>query len=67
MVILNDAKILDIDVDEVAPEGKTVDGNNHPGLSRKSGHIALLGHNSVVEFRNLRVVDLSEKNKEDSP
>ena len=31
----------------------------HPGMLRDRGHIALLGHNSVVEFRNIRIKELS--------
>jgi hypothetical protein len=51
--------------------GKTiVDGNindvtdpeilrGHPGMLRDRGHIALLGHDSYVEFRNIRIKELS--------
>jgi len=37
----------------------TVDHRNHPGLFNKSGHIGLLGHGAGIQFRNLRVLDLS--------
>ncbi len=30
----------------------------HPGVKRTSGHIGLLGHNSLVEFRHLRIKTL---------
>jgi hypothetical protein len=30
----------------------------HPGLARTSGHIALLGHGSHVEFRKLEIKEL---------
>ena len=32
----------------------------HPGLANKTGHIGFLGHDSVVEFRNVRIKDLAE-------
>ncbi|MEN1679149.1 MAG: DUF1080 domain-containing protein [Planctomycetota bacterium] len=57
-VTLNDQVILDVDLAEAAPDGKTIDGREHPGLFRKSGHIGLLGHGAVVEFRNLAVREL---------
>lgn len=51
-VILNGETI----VDGVAE--KPVDGQEHPGLERKSGHICFCGHGDVLEFRNLRVKEL---------
>ena len=58
-VVLNGATILDIDLDEAAPENKTLDGADHSGLKRSAGHIGLLGHGRIVEFRNLRIQDLA--------
>ena len=60
-VVLNSATIVDVDLDEAAPDGKTVDGNKHPGLKRDSGHIGFLGHGSRVEFRNLRLKEIEKK------
>ena len=57
-VILNGATILDVDLDRIAAEG-TPDGRDHPGLERRSGHIGLLGHGDRVEFRNLRVKEVT--------
>ncbi|MEM8864504.1 MAG: DUF1080 domain-containing protein [Planctomycetota bacterium] len=54
-VVLNDAVILEVDLDEVASGGLTLDGKPHPGLLRQSGHIGLLAHTGRVEFRNLRI------------
>jgi hypothetical protein len=34
----------------------------HPGMFREKGHIALLGHNDYVEFRNIRVKELAKLN-----
>jgi hypothetical protein len=51
-VRLNGATIVDANLDDVKdPEVL----KKHPGLARKAGHIGLLGHGSLVEFRNLRI------------
>ncbi|MGE0608674.1 MAG: DUF1080 domain-containing protein [Pirellulales bacterium] len=62
-VVLNGHTIVDADLDEASPDGKTVDGgtNSHPGLKREKGHIGFLGHGHRVEFRNIRIKDLTEK------
>ena len=39
----------------------TIDGNNHPGLFNKKGHIAFCGHGAGIKFRNVRILDLSKK------
>ena len=59
-VILNGTTIVDADIKE-ASTPKTVDGRRHPGLKRKTGHIGFLGHGSRLEFRRLRLKDLSKK------
>jgi hypothetical protein len=51
-VTLNGTVIVDTDLDQVK-DPETL--KRHPGLARKSGHIGLLGHDSRVEFRNLRI------------
>jgi hypothetical protein len=54
-VRLNGVAILDVNLDLIQdPETLKM----HPGLQRKSGHIALLGHQSHVDFRNLRIAVL---------
>ena len=54
-VTLNGHVIVDANLDDVKdPEVL----KKHPGLQRTTGHIGLLGHNSPVEFRNLRVKTL---------
>jgi len=58
-VILNGVTILDVDITEAIEKG-TLDGRDHPGLSRKGGHIGFLGHGDVVYFRNIRVLDLGK-------
>ncbi|MFC1557581.1 DUF1080 domain-containing protein [candidate division KSB1 bacterium] len=56
-VMLNDVMIVDADIDEATKNG-TIDGRDHPGLSRDKGHIGFLGHGSHVEFRNIRIKEL---------
>lgn len=53
---------------EVGPEGAEgnpymIDHRNHPGLFNKEGYISFCGHGQGVKFRNIRILDLSEKNK----
>ena len=56
-VTLNGHVILDVDLDEVSRDG-TIDGNNHPGLDRVSGHIGFLGHGDEVAFRRIEIKPL---------
>ena len=56
-VTLNGVVILDGDL-AVASRHGTLDGKDHPGLLRKSGHIGFLGHGSEVFFRNIRIKKL---------
>ena len=58
-VILNGVTIVDADVDKASENG-TIDGGKHPGLKNTTGHIGFLGHGDVIEFRNLRVKDLTK-------
>lgn len=54
---VNGIEILSADLKELA--GKpTPDEKAHPGLLNEAGHIALLGHGSRVEFRNIRIKQL---------
>lgn len=57
-VTLNGHVIVDADVEQAAPKGKTVDGQEHPGVVNQSGYIGFLGHEHRVEFRNLRIREL---------
>lgn len=56
-VILNGTEILDVNIAE-AKENGTLDGREHPGLSREKGHIGFLGHGDIVFFKNIRVKEL---------
>lgn len=58
-VILNGTQILDADITEARKNG-AADGKPHPGLLRESGHIGFLGHGSPVQFRHIRIKDLSK-------
>jgi hypothetical protein len=53
-VKLNGVTIVDADI-EKASTGKTLDGQEHPGLKRENGHIGFCGHGDQVEFRNIRI------------
>lgn len=65
-VTLNGAKILDVDLDKVAPNGETIDHKDHPGLARKSGRVGFLSHGDKVSFRNILIKDLSKSSATDS-
>jgi hypothetical protein len=56
-VTLNGAAIVDANLDDVK-DPKVL--RFHSGLKRKSGYIGFLGHHSAVEFRSLRIKDLSQ-------
>jgi hypothetical protein len=51
-VTLNGTVIVDFDLSLIREESVL---KKHPGLRRPSGYIGLLGHRSLVEFRNIRV------------
>lgn len=57
-VTLNEQVILDVNLDEAAPNGKTIDGKAHPGLSREQGHVGCLCHGDSVSFRNVRIKEI---------
>lgn len=59
-VVLNGTEILNVDLEEIR-NNPTMDGNEHPGLKRSTGHIGFLGHGSPVEFRNLQIKVLPEE------
>jgi len=62
--ILNGTVIVDADIQPILDSGETMDGKGtkgHPGLLRKKGRIALLGHGDRLEFRNIRVKVLPER------
>lgn len=71
-VIVDGEVILDGNIREacqghaVGDEGEKgnhymIDHRNHPGLFNKEGYISFCGHGAGVKFRNVRVLDLSDK------
>jgi len=58
-VVLNGTEILNVNLEEIR-NNPTLDGSDHPGLKRSTGHIGFLGHGDKVEFRNLRIKSLPE-------
>lgn len=56
-ITLNGTVIVDGDYMEASANG-TIDGKDHPGLQRKSGHIGFLGHGDVLRFRNISIKTL---------
>lgn len=59
-VILNGETIVNGNIQD-AVKGGAMDDREHPGVNRDSGHIGLLGHKTVVRFRNLRVKEITEE------
>ena len=55
-VILNGAVIVDADISKI---DKTMDGKQHPGLHNAKGHIGWLGHGYRVDWRNIRIKEVS--------
>lgn len=58
-VTLNGTVIVDGNFKEASKNG-TMDHKDHPGLKRHKGHIGFLGHGSELDFRNIRIKDLSK-------
>ncbi|MFZ5829763.1 MAG: 3-keto-disaccharide hydrolase [Planctomycetota bacterium] len=58
-VTVNGTLIVDVDLDEI--KEPYVDGKAHPGLHRKCGHIGFLGHGDRVEFRNVRIREITSQ------
>lgn len=71
-VTLNGEIILDGNLREacqghnVSPDGSkqnpyTADHKNHPGMFNEKGYISFCGHGAGIMFRNIRVLDLTNK------
>lgn len=56
-VILNGTVIADGNIADAYTNGP-LDDREHPGIERNAGHLCLLGHKSVVEFRNLCIKEI---------
>jgi len=57
-VKLNGGLVIDADISKIT---KTMDKRPHPGLHREKGYIGFLGHGAQLEFRNIRIKDLSKR------
>jgi len=57
-ITLNGTVILDGDIGLYIENERTIDRKDHPGLGNDKGHIAFLGHGSVLWFRNIRIKKL---------
>jgi hypothetical protein len=55
-VTLNGQVVTDVNLDD-AKDSEVL--KKHPGLGRVTGHIGFLGHGSRVEFRHIRLRELS--------
>jgi hypothetical protein len=53
-IVLNGETIVDGDLDAAMANG-AMDGKEHAGAHRSTGHIVLCGHGERVEFRNMRI------------
>ncbi|HEX4644141.1 MAG TPA: DUF1080 domain-containing protein, partial [Verrucomicrobiae bacterium] len=63
-IVLNDREIVDADLNDVRdPEVIKA----HPGMFRERGRLGFLGHSSRFEFRNIRVKELPEEEKDNTP
>lgn len=58
-ITLNGEAIVDADLDEVLSK-PAMDGREHDAIRKKSGFVAILGHNDPVAFRSLRIKELPE-------
>lgn len=54
-ITLNGVVTIDANLDNVREEAVL---KKHPGLLRKGGYLGFLGHNTRVEFRNIRIREL---------
>jgi hypothetical protein len=57
VVVLNGTTILDTNLSTVT---EFLDDKPHPGKNRTRGHFGFAGHRDPVEFRNIRIKELSE-------
>ena len=56
-VVVNGKTIVDANLNDITDPEKI---HKHPGLFRDRGHIGFLGHGDYLEFRNLRIKDISQ-------
>jgi hypothetical protein len=54
-VILNGAVIVDAFLDDITP----VEGKDHPGMRRRSGHLMFAGHSDHIEFKDISIAEFA--------
>jgi hypothetical protein len=57
-ITLNDEVVVDANLDDHLPP---MDGYERPGAERADGRLSFCGHGARIEYRNLRVKELSEE------
>ncbi|MBI2947757.1 MAG: DUF1080 domain-containing protein [Verrucomicrobia bacterium] len=63
-VIVNGQAIVEANLNDVHDPATL---QKHPGVLRDRGHIGFLGHGTHVEFRNIRIKELSSRVKRNTP
>jgi hypothetical protein len=63
-VVVNGKSIVDADLNDVRDPEKI---RHHPGIFRERGHIGFLGHGDYLEFRNIRIKELPQAEKDNTP
>jgi hypothetical protein len=54
-IVLNGKTLVDADLSTIKDPAVL---KKHPGIQRRTGHVGFLGHNTRVEFRNIRIKPL---------
>ena len=60
---LNGVVIVDGDLDDALKNG-SMDGKEHPGAHRTTGHVGFLGHDDPVAFRKIRIREVTSPVKD---
>jgi len=63
-VAVNGKTIVDANLNDVKDPEKI---RHHPGVLRERGHIGFLGHGDYLEFRNIRIKELPQAEKDNTP
>ena len=55
---LNGTTILNANLDELAKKYP-----KHKGVKRRTGHLCFCGHGDPVQFKNIKILELSDQSK----
>lgn len=58
VVTVNGTVVSDVDVAQIAESGAFADDKEHPGALNETGHISFCGHNTRVDFQDMRIKEL---------